>query len=112
MTEQKHLFTDGAVYTFLFTTLGFGIAYCLADNERKMYKQAAEEFSSMELQAYGKTVNNSIPPQLRDANFDGIDDIVLQRNNGEELILYGTPRGNYIFGEDGKGEGERRDERK
>lgn len=44
-------------------------------------------------------IDTSVRPQTRDVNHDGIQDVVLQRRSGEELILYGTPQRNYAFGE-------------
>lgn len=43
-------------------------------------------------------INDTVPPAIR-VNKEGISDIILKRTNGEEMILYGTREGNYIFGE-------------
>jgi hypothetical protein len=44
-------------------------------------------------------IDTSIPPQVRDVNSDGIEDIVLRRYNGEEIVLFGREAGKYSFGE-------------
>ncbi|MFH1803149.1 MAG: hypothetical protein ABH864_06920 [archaeon] len=45
-------------------------------------------------------VDCAVAPEIRDVNGDGFEDIVLGRYNCEDLVLYGTRDGNYIFGED------------
>ena len=39
----------------------------------------------------------STQPRVYDVNSDGVDDIVLQRRNEGELVLYGTVSGDYVF---------------
>ncbi|MBU0906716.1 MAG: hypothetical protein KKE05_01010, partial [Nanoarchaeota archaeon] len=60
---------------------------------------AIRECSQLSHEKYRAIVDMSTKPQIRDVNSDGIQDIVLKQRGGEELVLYGTPRGDYIFGE-------------
>lgn len=106
MTDERnkiHL-SDTGVCVLLACMAGIGIIGFLLDGERKTYKLAAEGFADMELRASGMNVNYHSKPEIRDVNHDGINDIVLRRNNGDDMVLYGTRDGNYIFGEKEAGE--------
>jgi hypothetical protein len=75
-------------------TLGLFIGYEF--EEKGIQREIRETYSTYLEQEIQEQVDLKQSPSLRDVNKDGLEDVVLKLNSGEDLILYRT-NGGYQF---------------
>lgn len=86
---DKRLVLMGLAWTLGLTMLN------QCDHNKRVYKLEREVH-----EIYQQTIKYSVNPVIRNVDCDGESDLVLKLISGEDLVLYKTKNGDYVYRKD------------